>query len=69
MKLFAWQPPDGHYGYESLFVMAETEVEARVAVDELFNRDALVFGKKHWERGEYRLTVAERGKVITNENG
>jgi hypothetical protein len=76
MKLFAWQPK-GH-GEFSWFVLAADDREAREAVDaEIARRLALpsediesitCYEVGGWGTDYYRLTVADRGFVLCNEN-
>jgi hypothetical protein len=81
MKLFSWQP-QGH-GEQSFFVVAENEKEASDAVykeiqrllklssddeylgDEGFYSDSDFSG---WGTDYYKLTIAEPGVVIRNDN-
>lgn len=69
MKLFAFQP-DG-YGQYSFFVMAKCEEEANLAVrryiEETFNSTCnLLYAG--FGTDVYKLTVLNRGEVITNAN-
>lgn len=72
MKLFAFQP-DGH-GEQSMFVMAETEEEAKAIVSEHIEK--LVHEKRGyyendfdgWGTDYYLMTVAGPGQVIMNNN-
>lgn len=75
-KLFAFQP-SGH-GEPSFFVMALTEYEARARVDAWFreNREesGIIEQEKIWNgdvygKDYYEMTVADRGVVLTNDNG
>ncbi len=74
MKLYAWQP-NGH-GELSWFVMAETEDNAKAAVEhEMARRKALAIDDIDritecggWGTDYYTLTVAEAGAVLTNAN-
>lgn len=69
MKLFAFQP--NGYGQYSFFVMAADEQEARRAVEQYIeetfdstcNLPYAGFGTD-----SYKLTVLERGEVISNAN-
>ncbi len=69
MKLYAFQP--NGYGQYSFFVMAESEDEARRAIekyieetfDSTCNLPYAGFGTE-----SYKLTMLERGEVITNAN-
>jgi len=81
MKLYAWQP-QGH-GEQSFFVMAESEEQARQAVEakiaELLAKGA---SDDYWEEdghyteydfngfgtGYYVLTVLDAGEVALNDN-
>jgi len=63
MKLYAFQPRS--YGELSFFVMAESEVEARAAVD---NYGTEPHEKEGWGTNYYELTVADAGQVLVNSN-
>jgi hypothetical protein len=72
MKLFAWQP-DGH-GQQSFFVMAENESQAFSAVEAEIQR---LLSEKDWFSSYdyagwgtdyYKLTIADVGEVIANDN-
>lgn len=80
MKLYAWKPR-GH-GEQSFFVAAESEGEARAAVDEEIQRllnlsscDEDYWGDVYthadfngWGTDYYVLTVVEPGIVLRNDN-
>lgn len=81
MKLFAWQP-NGH-GEQSFFVMAETEEQAKTAVeakiadllaknaDENYYEDDGLYSEfcfRGWGTDYYTLTVADVGDVVMNSN-
>lgn len=63
MKLYAFKPDD--WGPLSYYVIAETEEEARKAVEEF--RARIDDTDKAWP-GSYSMTIAERGDVIPNDN-
>jgi hypothetical protein len=76
LRLYAWRP-NGH-GELSWFVVAETEAEAKDAVDrEIARRLALpwddpahigVCEVEGWGSEYYTLTVAKRGHPVDNSN-
>jgi hypothetical protein len=76
LRLYAWQPK-GH-GELSWFVVAETEAEAKDAVDrEIARRRALPwddpehiggYNVARWGSAYYTLTVAKRGQPVDNAN-
>jgi hypothetical protein len=76
LKLYAWQPK-GH-GELSWFVVAETEAEAKDAVDrEIARRLSLPWDEpdhigdydvEGWGSDYYTLTVAKRGQPVSNDN-
>jgi hypothetical protein len=74
MKLYAWQPK-GHGEY-SFFVCAESEQEAKNAVDahikkHLNQQDNEYIGDYEiggWGTDYYRLTVVRPLSVVTNSN-
>lgn len=76
MQLFAWQP--NGFGSLSWFVMAESEEEARKAVEaeidrriKLPRRDRMFLyesDRRDWREGQYTLTVLSPGQVIDNAN-
>ena len=81
MKLYAWQP-NGH-GEQSFFVLAETEEQARAAVeakiadllakhadDNYFEDDGNYseMDFSGWGTDYYKLTVAGVAEVIMNSN-
>jgi len=70
MRLFAWQPK-GH-GEQSIFVIAESLESATKAaeaeIERLKNQDDFYCSFNGWGTDYYRLTVAEPGQVITNDN-
>lgn len=67
MKLFAFQPI--YHAFKSFFVMAESEADARTAVDNLMPQQEQLanWGAVEWA-DVYEMTVAESGEVITNDN-
>jgi hypothetical protein len=80
-RLFAWQP-NGH-GEKSFFVVAETEEQARAAVEAKISdllaksKDGDYFGEdgiyseidfSGWGTDYYKLTVADIGEVVMNSN-
>ena len=69
MNLYAWQP-DGH-GDPSYFVMAESEEEARTAVElsEDFDGWTIVVDQSGKKIGDYyELTILKALEIITNDN-
>ena len=79
MKLYAWQPK-GH-GETSFFVLAENEadalkyVEAEIAKGWHYHPDDACdpearnnYSAEGWGTDYYELTVADVGRVITNDN-
>jgi len=71
MKLYAYQPK-GHGEY-SFFTIAESEEEAKKAVDkyiaETLTENATVkYEARGWGTDYYRLTVLKAGQVIENDN-
>jgi len=77
MKLYAFQPR-GH-GQLSFFVMAENEADALAAIDAEIakhqkDRDDYdlmwwsSFDISGWRTDYYKLTVADAGQVVTNDN-
>jgi hypothetical protein len=71
-KLYAWQPR-GH-GQQSFFVAAETEADAREAVEKEISRlkrDCGWFREYDclgWGTDYYELTALPLGRVLTNDN-
>ncbi len=72
MKLFAWQP-QGH-GEFSFFVVASREAEARAIVEAAIEQgtaDGRTIGEYEsdgWGTDYFKLTVAEPGQIVINEN-
>jgi hypothetical protein len=68
VKLFAFCPRGN--GPDSFFVMAETDEEARTAVEQTIEESDNPFNAGHWlgEGGGYDMKIADRGEVITDEN-
>ena len=68
MKLFAFCPREN--GPDSFYVMAQTEEEARTAVEEAIEKSDHQLNARHWlgEGGGFDMKVADRGEVITDEN-
>lgn len=62
MKLYAFQPK--HWGPPSFFVMAESEEEARAAIEPV---RVVQMGSETLDN--FNLTVLDRGQVIANDNG
>jgi len=50
--------------------MAQTEEEARTAVEEVIEKSDHQLNARHWlgEGGGFDMKVADRGEVITDEN-
>jgi hypothetical protein len=65
MKLYAWQP-DGH-GQCSFFVMARSEKEARLAVENHI-KEHIDYDSYGWGTPYYELTVLSEGEVVFNHN-
>lgn len=69
MKLYAFQP--NGYGQYSFFVMAESEAEARRAVERYIEKTFDSTCKQPYAgfgTDSYKLTMLDRGQVITNAN-
>lgn len=69
IKLFAFQP--NGFGQYSFFVMAEEEAEARQAVEKYINEkfdSTCNLPYAGFGTNSYKLTVLDRGEVITNAN-
>jgi hypothetical protein len=68
VKLFAFCPREN--GPDSFFVMAETDEEARTAVEQTIEESDNPSNAGHWlgEGGGYDMKIADRGEVITDEN-
>lgn len=66
-KLYAWQP-QGHGEY-SFFVMAESEQQAKEAIDKyLIDENIGHCEQDRWGTDYYELTVVDPLQVIINEN-
>jgi hypothetical protein len=69
MKLYAFQPK-GH-GELSFFVMAESEDEAKQAVESYIKSEEAkgrILDYDQWGTDYYMMTVLEAGEVIENDN-
>lgn len=66
-KLYAWQPQE--HGAYSFFVMADSEQQAREAVDKyLIDENVGDYLQGGWGTDYYELTVVEPLQVIVNDN-